>query len=63
MQIIEITVSSDGSTRVETKGFAGANCRQASAFIEQALGRRTGEQLKSEFYTQSTQHQTQQEHQ
>ena len=61
MQIIEITVSSDGSTRVETKGFAGASCRQASAFIEQALGQRAGEQLTSEFYAHQTQHQSQRE--
>jgi len=61
MQIIEITVATNGSTHVETKGFAGASCRQASAFLEQALGQRTGEQLTSEFYAQQTQHQTQQE--
>jgi hypothetical protein len=61
MQIIEITVAADGSTRVETKGFAGASCRQASAFVEQALGQRTGEQLTGEFYTPITQPQTLQE--
>lgn len=61
MQIIEITVAADGGTRVETKGFAGSNCRQASAFVEQALGLRTGEQFTSEFYTQQSQPQTQQE--
>lgn len=57
---IEITVSSDGSTRVETRGFAGAACQQASRFVEVALGRRIGEQLTEEFYAaQTTSEQTQ----
>jgi hypothetical protein len=61
MQIIEITVAPDGSTRIETRGFAGASCRQASASIEHALGQRTGEQLTSEFYAPIIQPQTLQE--
>ena len=50
MRTIEITITPSGRTIVETTGFAGANCRQASAFIEQALGQKTGEQLTTEFY-------------
>ena len=42
-KVIEIIVSPKGETRVETKGFAGNECQQASEFIEQALGQRTGE--------------------
>lgn len=57
---IEIIVSPTGQTRVETKGFAGNTCRQASQFIEQALGQRTGEQLTSEFH--ATQEATTQQH-
>jgi len=53
-QIIEIIVQPDGQTRVETKGFAGSGCRDASRFIEQALGKSTGEKLTAEFHqTQS----------
>lgn len=60
MQIIEITVNPAGHTTVETRGFTGTSCRQASEFIERALGQRTGEQLTSEFYqTQSAQQQQQ----
>ena len=55
MKRIEIIVSPDGQTRVETKGFAGAECRQASEFIEQALGKRTGEQLTAEFHHSASQ--------
>ena len=49
-KIIEIVVSSKGETTVTTKGFAGSACRDASKFIEQALGQRTGEQLTAEFH-------------
>ena len=61
MQTIEITVTPDGGTRVETKGFTGSACRQASAFVEQALGQRSSEQLTSEFRTQQSQPLIQQE--
>ncbi len=47
---IEIIVTAKGETSVQTKGFAGSSCRDASKFIEQALGQRTGEQLTSEFH-------------
>ena len=50
MKIIEITISPKGETTVQTKGFAGAACRDASRLIEQALGQRTGEQLTAEFH-------------
>jgi len=47
---IEIIVSPKGETRVETRGFAGGECREASKFVEEALGKRAGETLTSEFY-------------
>lgn len=47
---IEIVVAPNGESRVETKGFVGRECRQASLFIEQALGQRASEQLKPEFH-------------
>jgi len=47
---IEIVVKPDGSTSLETKGFAGSDCRVASEFIEQALGTRASETLTSEFH-------------
>ena len=49
-KVIEIIVSPKGEARVETKGFASNECQQASEFIEQALGQRTGEQLTAEFH-------------
>ena len=50
MKTIKIIIAPDGQTRVETKGFTGSECRQASQFIERALGQQTNELLKAEFY-------------
>lgn len=50
MKTIEILVAGDGKTTVQTKGFAGSSCRDASKFIEQALGQRIDEQLTAEFH-------------
>jgi hypothetical protein len=49
-KLIEIIVSPTGETNVETKGFSGSECREASKFIEQALGQRTDEQVTAEFH-------------
>jgi len=58
---IEIVVSPTGETQVETKGFSGSDCRNASRFLEQALGAQVSEQLTAEFHEQqSQQNQTQQ---
>jgi hypothetical protein len=50
MKIINIIVSPEGETRVETKGFAGAECRDASRLLEAALGKRTSETLTAEYH-------------
>ena len=50
MKTIEITVSPGGEAKVETRGFAGSECREASRFVEQALGQRTAETLTAEFH-------------
>ena len=50
MRIIEITVDTKGQSKVETRGFTGGECRDASRFLELALGRSTGETLTAEFH-------------
>lgn len=57
---IEIVVSPTGETHVETKGFAGSGCREASQFIESALGKRVGEELTPEFHQKTANQQVQQ---
>ncbi|MDM4018152.1 DUF2997 domain-containing protein [Roseiconus lacunae] len=54
-KIIEVIVSPAGETKIETKGFAGAECRDASAFIEKAMGKRQCETLTAEYHRQQTQ--------
>ena len=49
-RVIEVTVTTDGATKVETHGFTGSSCQDASRFLEQALGQKTNETLTSEFY-------------
>ena len=51
---IEIVVDSKGSTTVETKGFAGSECVEASRFVEQALGQKTSERTTAEFYANAS---------
>lgn len=50
MRIIEIIVSPKGETTLRTQGFAGPACREASQFIERALGQPTSETLTTEFH-------------
>ena len=61
MKTIEIVVSPTGETQVETKGFSGSECRDASRFIEEALGKCTGENLTGEFYAETSERQQNQQ--
>ena len=55
-QIIEVIISPAGQTNIQTKGFTGSSCRDASKFLEQALGVCASETLTAEFHqTQATQ--------
>ncbi|TWU32783.1 hypothetical protein Q31b_57930 [Novipirellula aureliae] len=59
MKTIEITIAADGKSKVDTNGFTGTACRDASRFLEASLGTRKAETLTSDYY--STNSQTQQE--
>ena len=60
-RIIEVVVSPTGETTVQTKGYAGADCLQASRFLEQALGVTTADRQTAEYYqTAPAQQQVQQ---
>jgi hypothetical protein len=54
-RIIEVIVSPQGETTVQTKGYAGSDCLQASKFLEQVLGNITAERKTSEYFEQPTQ--------
>ena len=47
---IEITVTPEGETSVETRGFAGTACRAASEPYEDAAGSKTAERLTPEYH-------------
>lgn len=47
---IEIIVTPEGRTTVETHGFSGSSCQEASRLLERALGQQAGQRLTAEFY-------------
>ena len=49
-RVIEVIVSPQGETTVQTHGYAGADCLQASKFLEQALGSVVTERKTAEFH-------------
>ena len=42
-KVIEIVVDPKGETMLQTKGFTGAECRDATESLERALGARSRE--------------------
>ena len=58
---IEIIVTPEGKTTVQTSGFTGPACREASRFIEEALGQRMSETLTAEFHQAQAVQQRQQQ--
>ena len=49
-RLIEVTVSPQGETKIQTKGYEGPHCQEASKSLEQSLGLVTADQKTSEFY-------------
>ena len=54
IKTIEIIVSPQGEAIVQTKGFAGASCRDASKALEQALGLVQSDRPTAEMYQQAS---------
>jgi hypothetical protein len=54
MKVIEVVVSPKGETTVQTKGFAGPECQQASRWVEAALGEVAVDRATAEFYAPAT---------
>ena len=52
-KIIEIIVSPKGETKLETRGFTGSSCQDATRALEQALGAKTDESLTGEYYAET----------
>jgi len=47
---IEIIVSSNGETQIDAVGFKGADCEQATRFLEEALGVVSNRMKKPEYH-------------
>lgn len=48
---IQITISPKGETKIETSGFSGSSCQDATRALEAALGAKTSETFTGEYYT------------
>ena len=51
---IIITVSPTGETTVQTHGYTGPACKDASRFLEDAIGEKTAEQLTPDYHRADT---------
>jgi hypothetical protein len=50
MKTIDVIVSPTGEAVIQTRGFSGATCREASKAIEQALGVQQSDQPTAEMF-------------
>lgn len=50
MKEIILTVDSNGATKIQTKGYKGKSCMNASKFLEDALGEGKDVQYTPEYY-------------
>ncbi len=60
---ITVIVSPEGKTKIETSGYSGSSCQEASKFLEELLGNIDAEQLKPEYFEYNTNHNNQEIHQ
>lgn len=61
MKEIQITFDITGDVKVKMLGFSGKTCRDASVFIEQALGKVKSVQRRPEYYQAKTESQIKQQ--
>ena len=52
MKQIQLLISPSGEVRLESQGFSGPACQEASRFLLQALGQKLSEKLTSEYHQQ-----------
>lgn len=52
---IEVTVEASGEIRIEAVSFQGADCEQATKFLEEALGTVSTRTKKPEYHQRSRQ--------
>jgi hypothetical protein len=53
-QLIEVTVSPQGETKIQAKGYEGQRCQEVSKFLETSLGLVTADTHTSDYYVQAS---------
>lgn len=56
-KVIQVTVTPKGETKIETTGFSGSSCQDATRELEKALGATAGETLTGEYYAAANEQQ------
>ena len=54
MKTIHITIDPSGEIQIEAVGFRGADCEQATAFLEKVLGTVSRKERKPEYYRRAS---------
>jgi hypothetical protein len=54
MKKIKVHVDKEGGTKIETEGFTGTACKDATKQLEKALGVASKEIFTNEYYKQNT---------
>ena len=54
MKTIKAVITPQGEVQIETTGFKGAACEQATADLEKALGTTASKKKKPEYYAGNT---------
>lgn len=52
--VIEVIISPTGEVSIQTRGYTGSTCRQASQFLEKALGQVAQDRPTAEMYQSET---------
>ena len=52
MKTIHVIIDTNGNIEVETSGFAGAECKKATADLERQLGKVTDDTVTPEYHRQ-----------
>ena len=47
---IIVTISPEGKPKIEAQGYAGTSCKEATGFLEQALGQTVSDETTSEYF-------------
>ena len=53
MEQITVDITPDGAVSIDAVGFSGADCEQATRFLEKALGQVSRRAKKPEYWQQS----------